>query len=151
MKINWNFDGNRGFTPPCTSPKKRAPPPFTSPPRSPQISPRIDFWWLLMIFDRFWHRCWSVFWLMLDGFWMDVVRCLIKIEKRRFYENERFAYTKPSFSWFQDMLLESKVRVQMNLCCVSYFFVFCHTFFQVCFSILAFKIMSWNYENECFV
>ena len=47
-----------------------------------------------------------------------------KKRKRRFYENERLAYTKHSFSWFQDMLLESKVRVQRNLCCVSYFFCF---------------------------
>ena len=47
-----------------------------------------------------------------------------KKRKRRFYENERFAYTKHSFSWFQDMLLESKVRVQINVCCFSYFFCF---------------------------
>ena len=47
-----------------------------------------------------------------------------KNRKRRFYENERLAYTKHSFSWFQDMLLESKVRVQINVCCFSYCFCF---------------------------
>ena len=47
-----------------------------------------------------------------------------KKRKRRSYENERLAYTKHSFSWFQDMLLESKVRVQINVCCFSYFFCF---------------------------
>ena len=94
-----------------------------------------------MIFDRFWHRFWSVFWLMLDGFWMDFVRCLIKIEKRRFYENERFAYTKHSFSWFQDMLLESQVRVQKKLCCFRICFGLPYVF-QVFLSILASKIIS---------
>ena len=49
---------------------------------------------------------------------------LTKKRKRRFYENERLAYTKHSFSWFQDMLLESKVRVQINVCSFSYFFCF---------------------------
>ena len=122
---------DKGFYPPCTSPKKGYP---------PCTSPRGWILWafgalrdpIWMIFDRFWHRFWNVFWLILDGFWMEFVRFLINIEKRRFYENERFAYTKHSFSWFQDMLLESKVRVQINLCCFSYFFCFAIRFWS-CF------------------
>ena len=45
---------------------------------------------------------------------MDFVRFLIKIEKRRFYENERFAYTKHSFSWFQEMILEATIDKKLE-------------------------------------
>ena len=62
-------------------------------------------------------------------------------EKNDFMKNERLAYTKHSFSWFQDMLLESKVRVQINLCCVSYCFCFAIRFSSL-LSIVASKIIS---------
>ena len=45
--------------------------------------------------------------LIAFGWILD--RFLINIEKRRFYENERLAYTKHLFSWFRDMLLEAKI------------------------------------------
>ena len=63
-----------------------------------------------------------------------------KKRKRRFYENERLAYTKHSFSWFQDMLLESKVRVQMNLFCFPHLFCF-----PIRFSIL---FIDFGFQNH---
>ena len=96
-------------------------PPCTSISFSGQRSPKglilLQEWLqdpIWMIVDRFWHQFWSVCWLILDGFWMDFVRFLITIEKRRFYENERFAYTKQSFSWFQEMILKATIDKKLE-------------------------------------
>ena len=52
------------------------------------------------------HRFGTWFWKPKS---INQIEKHIKIEKRWFYQNERFAYTKHSSSWFQEMILEATI------------------------------------------
>ena len=79
--------------------------------------------------SKMYHKCFSTtnqfshvffirFLLNVDGclmcFWSFFYQNGNRNRKRWFYENERLAYTKHSFSWFRDMLFEIKIDQHVN-------------------------------------